>query len=121
MRKTKGRMRGILSLVLALLLMVTMIPAQKVLAEGEPAGNPTGSTGNLTFQFANNSAEYGSVEWQDATGNWKKQQADGTVTATAVRVKYNKGGQLEPGAGLFLDGKNILEDKTNKTDLESEN
>lgn len=121
MRKTKGRMRGILSLVLALLLMVTMIPAQKVLAEGEPAGNPTGSTGNLTFQFANNSAEYGSVEWRDATGNWKKQQADGTVTATAVRVKYNKGGQLEPGAGLFLDGKNILEDKTNKTDLESEN
>lgn len=121
MRKTKGRMRGILSLVLALLLMVTMIPAQKVLAEGEPAGNPTGSTGNLTFQFANNSAEYGSVEWQDATGNWKKQQADGTVTATAVRVKYNKCGQLEPGAGLFLDGKNILEDKTNKTDLESEN
>ena len=121
MRKTKGRMRGILSLVLALLLMVTMIPTQKVLAEGEPAGNPTGSTGNLTFQFANNSAEYGSVEWQDATGNWKKQQADGTVTATAVRVKYNKGGQLEPGAGLFLDGKNILEDKTNKTDLESEN
>lgn len=121
MKKTKGRMRGILSLVLAMLLTVTMIPAQKVLAEGEPAGNPTGSTGNLTFQFANNSAEYGSVEWQDATGNWKKQQADGTVTATAVRVKYNKGGQLEPGAGLFLDGKNILEDKTNKTDLESEN
>ena len=121
MRKTKGRMRGILSLVLAMLLTVTMIPAQKVLAEGEAAGNPAGSTGNLTFQFANNSAEYGSVEWQDATGNWKKQQADGTVTATAVRVKYNKGGQLEPGAGLFLDGKNILEDKTNKTDLESEN
>ena len=121
MKKTKGRMRGILSLVLALLLTVTMIPAQKVLAEGEAAGNPTGSTGNLTFQFANNIAEYGSVEWQDATGNWKKQQADGTVTATAVRVKYNKGGQLEPGAGLFLDGKNILEDKANKTDLESEN
>ena len=121
MKKTKGRMRGILSLVLAMLLMVTMIPAQKVLAEGETAGNPTGSTGNLTFQFANNIAEYGSVEWQDATGNWKKQQADGTVTATAVRVKYNKGGQLEPGAGLFLDGKNILEDKANKTDLESEN
>lgn len=121
MRKTKGRMRGILSLVLAMLLTVTMIPAQKVLAEGEAAGNPAGSTGNLTFQFANNSAEYGSVEWQDATGNWKKQQADGTVTATAVRVKYNKGGQLEPGAGLFLDGKNILEDKANKTDLESEN
>lgn len=38
MRKTKGRMRGILSLVLALLLMVTMIPAQKVLAEGGSGG-----------------------------------------------------------------------------------
>ncbi len=49
MKKTKGRMRGILSLVLAMLLTVTMIPAQKVLAEGEAAGNTTGSTGNLTF------------------------------------------------------------------------
>lgn len=38
MKKTKGRMRGILSLVLALLLMVTMIPAQKVLAEGGSGG-----------------------------------------------------------------------------------
>lgn len=38
MRKTKGRMRGILSLVLAMLLMVTMIPAQKVLAEGGSGG-----------------------------------------------------------------------------------
>ena len=43
MKKTKGRMRGILSLVLAMLLTVTMIPAQKVLAEGEAAGNPTDS------------------------------------------------------------------------------
>lgn len=38
MKKTKGRMRGILSLVLAMLLMVTMIPAQKVLAEGGSGG-----------------------------------------------------------------------------------
>lgn len=38
MKKTKGRMRGILSLVLALLLTVTMIPAQKVLAEGGSGG-----------------------------------------------------------------------------------
>ena len=93
MKKTKGRMRGILSLVLAMLLMVTMIPAQKVLAEGEAAGNTAGNTGNLTFQFANNSAEYGSVEWKDNDGKWNTQQNDGTVTATAVRVKYNKGGQ----------------------------
>lgn len=38
MKKTKGRMRGILSLVLAMLLTVTMIPAQKVLAEGGSGG-----------------------------------------------------------------------------------
>lgn len=121
MKKTKGRMRGILSLVLAMLLLVTMIPVQKVLAEGDPAGNPAGNSGNLTFQFANNSAEYGSVEWKDNDGKWHAQQENATVTATAVRIKYNKGGQLEPGAGVFLDGNNILEDKTNKTALESEN
>lgn len=120
MRKTKGRMRGILSLVLAMLLMVTMIPAQKVLAEGEAAGNPAGNTGNLTFQFANNSAEYGSVEWKDNDGKWNTQQNDGTVTATAVRVKYNKGGQLEPGAGLYLGGGDILKNESNKTALQSD-
>ena len=38
MKKIKGRMRGILSLVLAMLLTVTMIPAQKVLAEGGSGG-----------------------------------------------------------------------------------
>lgn len=120
MRKTKGRMRGILSLVLAMLLTVTMIPAQKVLAEGEAAGNPTGSTGNLMFQFANNSAEYGSVEWKDTTGNWHTQNENGTVTAAVVRVKCASGGQLEPGAGLYLDGKDILAKETNKTALQSD-
>ena len=120
MKKTKGRMRGILSLVLAMLLMVTMIPAQKVLAEGETAGNPTGSTGNLMFQFANNSAEYGSVEWKDTTGNWHTQNENGTVTAAVVRVKCASGGQLEPGAGLYLDGKDILAKETNKTALQSD-
>lgn len=120
MKKTKGRMRGILSLVLAMLLTVTMIPAQKVLAEGEAAGNPTGSTGNLVFQFANNSAEYGSVEWKDTTGNWHTQNENGTVTAAVVRVKCASGGQLEPGAGLYLDGKDILAKETNKTALQSD-
>lgn len=120
MKKTKGRMRGILSLVLAMLLTVTMIPAQKVLAEGEAAGNPTGSTGNLMFQFANNSAEYGSVEWKDTTGNWHTQNENGTVTAAVVRVKCASGGQLEPGAGLYLDGKDILAKETNKTALQSD-
>ena len=120
MRKTKGRMRGILSLVLAMLLTVTMIPAQKVLAEGESAGNTEGNTGNLTFQYEDTALGFGYVEWKDDTGNWHTQQNDGTVTATAVRVNCVSGGQLEPGAGLYLDGDNILKDKANKTALESE-
>lgn len=109
-------MRGILSLVLAMLLMVTMIPAQKVLAEGDPAGN----TGNLMFQYEDTALGFGYVEWKDDTGNWHTQQNDGTVTATAVRVNCVSGGQLEPGAGLYLDGDNILKDKANKMALESE-
>ena len=118
MKKTKGRMRGILSLVLAMLLLVTMIPVQKVLAEGDPAGNPAGNSGNLTFQYEDTALGFGYVEWKDDTGNWHTQQNDGTVTATAVRVNCVSGGQLEPGAGLYLDGDNILKDKANKTALE---
>ena len=120
MKKTKGRMRGILSLVLALLLMVTMIPAQKVLAEGEAAGNQPENAGNLTFQYEDTALGFGYVQWKDNAGTWHTQQNDGTVTATAVRIKYDNGGQLEPGAGLFLDGNNILKDKANKTALELE-
>lgn len=120
MRKTKGRMRGILSLVLAMLLTVTMIPAQKVLAEDGTSGSTAESTGNLTFQYEDTALGFGYVEWKDNAGDWHTQQKNDTVTATAVRIKYDHGGQLEPGAGLYLDGKNILEDKTNKTDLESE-
>lgn len=117
MKKTKGRMRGILSLVLAMLLMVTMIPAQKVLAEGDPAGN----TGNLTFQYEDTALGFGYIQWKDNTGTWHTQQENGTVTATAVRIKYDHGGQLESGAGLFLGGVNILTDERSKTVLESEN
>ena len=121
MRKTKGRMRGILSLVLAMLLMVTMIPAQKVLAEGETAGNTAENTGNLTFQYEDTALGFGYIQWKDNAGTWHTQQENGTVTATAVRIKYDHGGQLESGAGLFLGGVNILTDERSKTVLESEN
>lgn len=121
MRKTKGRMRGILSLVLAMLLTVTMIPAQKVLAEGDPAGNTAGNTGNLTFQYEDTALGFGYIQWKDNTGTWHTQQENGTVTTTAVRIKYDHGGQLESGVGLYLDGKDILKDEANKTALESEN
>ena len=121
MKKTKGRMRGILSLVLAMLLTVTMIPAQKVLAEDGTSGSTAESTGNLTFQYEDTALEFGYVEWKDNAGDWHTQQKNDTVTATAVRIKYDHGGQLEPGAGLYLDGKDILKDEANKTALESEN
>ena len=86
MRKTKGRMRGILSLVLAMLLTVTMIPAQKVLAEGEAAGSTAENTRNLTFQYEDTALGFGYVQWKDNAGTWHTQQNDGTVTATAVRI-----------------------------------
>ncbi len=121
MKKTKGRMRGILSLVLAMLLTVTMIPAQKVLAEDGTSGSTAESTGNLTFQYEDTALGFGYVEWKDNAGDWHTQQKNDTVTATAVRIKYDHGGQLEPGAGLYLDGKDILKDEANKTALESEN
>lgn len=121
MRKTKGRMRGILSLVLAMLLTVTMIPAQKVLAEGESAGSTAENTGNLEFQYKDTALGFGYVQWKDNAGTWHTQQENGTVTATAVRIKYDHSGQLESGAGLYLDGKDILKDEANKTALESEN
>lgn len=121
MRKTKGRMRGILSLILAMLLTVTMIPAQKVLAEGEPTGNPEGNTGNLTFQYEDTALGFGYIQWKDNAGTWHTQQENGTVTATAVRIMYDNGGQLGPGAGLFLGGGNILTDETTKKVLESTN
>ena len=114
-------MRGILSLVLAMLLTVTMIPAQKVLAEDGTSGSTAESTGNLTFQYEDTALEFGYVEWKDNAGDWHTQQKNDTVTATAVRIKYDHGGQLEPGAGLYLDGKDILKDEANKTALESEN
>lgn len=121
MKKTKGRIRGILSLVLAMLLTVTMIPAQKVLAEDGPSRSATENTGNLTFQYEDTALGFGYIQWKDNAGTWHTQQENGTVTATAVRIKYDHGGQLESGAGLFLGGVNILTDERSKTVLESEN
>ena len=121
MKKTKGRIRGILSLVLAMLLTVTMIPAQKVLAEDGPSRSTTENTGNLTFQYEDTALGFGYIQWKDNAGTWHTQQENGTVTATAVRIKYDHGGQLKSGAGLFLDGVNILTDERSKTVLESEN
>lgn len=121
MKKTKGRIRGILSLVLAMLLTVTMIPAQKVLAEDGPSRSTTENTGNLTFQYEDTALGFGYIQWKDNAGTWHTQQENGTVTATAVRIKYDHGGQLESGAGLFLGGVNILTDERSKTVLESEN
>lgn len=111
MKKTKGRMRGILSLVLAMLLTVTMIPAQKVLAEGEAAGNPTGSTGNLTFaSFDSTDVSLGEVQWKNGDADtWHTQTTTGDVTATNVRIVVKENANLGQHMALRIGGQNILQ------------
>ena len=104
-------MRGILSLVLAMLLMVTMIPAQKVLAEGESAGNPTGSTGNLTFaSFDSTDVSLGEVQWKNGDADtWHTQTTTGDVTATNVRIVVKENANLGQHMALRIGGQNILQ------------
>lgn len=120
MKKTKGRMRGILSLVLAMLLMVTMIPAQKVLAEGETAGNPTGSTGNLTFaSFDSTDISLGEVQWKNGDADtWHTQTTTGDVTATNVRIVVKENANLGQHMALRINGQDILQ--TNLETLKSD-
>lgn len=115
MRKTKGRMRGILSLVLAMLLTVTMIPAQKVLAEGEAAG----STGNLTFaSFDSTDISLGEVQWKNGDADtWHTQTTTGDVTATNVRIVVKENANLGQHMALRIGGQNILQ--TNLETLKS--
>lgn len=115
MKKTKGRMRGILSLVLAMLLMVTMIPTQKVLAEGEPSG----STGNLTFaSFDSTDISLGEVQWKNGDADtWHTQTTTGNVTATNVRIVVKENANLGQHTALRIGGQNILQ--TNLETLKS--
>lgn len=115
MRKTKGRMRGILSLVLAMLLTVTMIPAQKVLAEGEPSG----STGNLTFaSFDSTDISLGEVQWKNGNADtWHTQTTTGDVTATNVRIVVKGNANLGQHMALRINGQDILQ--TNLETLKS--
>ena len=119
MKKTKGRMRGILSLVLALLLMVTMIPAQKVLAEGEPAGNQPENAGNLTFaSFDSTDVSLGEVQWKNGDADtWHTQTTTGDVTATNVRIVVKKNANLGQHMALRINGQDILQ--TNLETLKS--
>ena len=119
MKKTKGRMRGILSLVLALLLMVTMIPAQKVLAEGEAAGNQPENAGNLTFaSFDSTDISLGEVQWKNGDADtWHTQTTTGDVTATNVRIVVKENANLGQHMALRIGGQNILQ--TNLETLKS--
>lgn len=119
MKKTKGRMRGILSLVLAMLLTVTMIPAQKVLAEGEAAGSTAENTGNLTFaSFESTDISHGEVQWKNGDADtWHTQTATGDVTATNVRIVVKKNANLGQHMALRINGQDILQ--TNLETLKS--
>lgn len=112
MKKTKGRMRGILSLVLAMLLTVTMIPAQKVLAEGEAAGN-------LTFaSFDSTDTSLGEVQWKNGEADtWHTQTTKGDVTATNVRIVVKGNANLGQHMALRINGQDILQ--TNLETLKS--
>lgn len=115
MKKTKGRMRGILSLVLAMLLTVTMIPTQKVLAEGEPSG----STGSLTFaSFDSTDISLGEVQWKNGDADtWHTQTTTGNVTATNVRIVVKENANLGQHMALRINGQDILQ--TNLETLKS--
>lgn len=119
MKKTKGRMRGILSLVLAMLLTVTMIPAQKVLAEGEAAGSTAENTGNLTFaSFESTDISHGEVQWKNGDADtWHTQTTTGDVTATNVRIVVKKNANLGQHMALRINGQDILQ--TNLETLKS--
>ena len=119
MRKTKGRMRGILSLVLAMLLTVTMIPAQKVLAEGESAGSTAENTGNLTFaSFESTDLSHGEVQWKNGDADtWHTQTTTGDVTATNVRIVVKENVNLGQHMALRINGQDILQ--TNLETLKS--
>ena len=120
MKKTKGRMRGILSLVLAMLLTVTMIPAQKVLAEGEPAGSTAENTGNLTFaSFESTDISHGEVQWKNGDADtWHTQTTTGDVTATNVRIVVKENANLGQHMALRINGQDILQ--TNLETLKSD-
>lgn len=119
MKKTKGRMRGILLLVLAMLLTVTMIPAQKVLAEGEAAGSTAENTGNLTFaSFESTDISHGEVQWKNGDADtWHTQTTTGDVTATNVRIVVKKNANLGQHMALRINGQDILQ--TNLETLKS--
>lgn len=119
MKKTKGRMRGILSLVLAMLLTVTMIPAQKVLAEGEAVGSTAENTGNLTFaSFESTDISHGEVQWKNGDADtWHTQTTTGDVTATNVRIVVKKNANLGQHMALRINGQDILQ--TNLETLKS--
>ena len=119
MRKTKGRMRGILSLVLAMLLMVTMIPEQKVLAEDGTSGSTAGNSGNLTFaSFDSTDTSLGEVQWKNGSEDtWHTQTTTGDVTATNVRIVVKGNVNLGQHMALRIDGNDILQ--TNLETLKS--
>lgn len=119
MKKTKGRMRGILSLVVAMLLMVTMIPAQKVLAEGETAGSTAENRGNLTFaSFESTDISHGEVQWKNGDADtWHTQTTTGDVTATNVRIVVKGNANLGQHMALRINGQDLLQ--TNLETLKS--
>lgn len=123
MKKKRGKMHGLLSLLLALLLVVSLLPVQKVLADN---GSQSGQ-GNLKFSsFDSTDLTYGEVQWKNGDAdNWHTQTTAESLTATKVRIKVNADGKMVDHMALQKIGadnrtQNLLRDDTVKEQLLSD-
>ena len=123
MKKKRGKIRGLLSLLLAMLLAVSLLPAQKVLADN---GSQSGQ-GNLTFSsFDSTDLTYGEVQWKNGDAdNWHTQTTAESLTATKVRIIVNANGKMVDHMALQRIGadnrtQNLLRDDTIKEQLLSD-
>lgn len=79
------------------------------------------TTNNLTFSYDRTDLSCGEVQWKDSEENWHTQTTNGSVSATAVRIKYSNNGTLASHTALRVNGANILPDNNIKNALESDN
>ena len=76
------------------------------------------TTNNLTFSYDRTDLSCGEVQWKDSEENWHTQTTNGSVSATAVRIKYSNNGTLASHTALRVDGSNILSDNNIKNTLD---
>ncbi len=116
----KKKTRGLMSLLLAMFLAVSLLPAQKVLADD---GSLSGQ-GNLKFSsFDSTDLTYGEVQWKNGDADdWHTQTTAASLTATKVRIIVNANGKMADYMALQKIGadnstQNLLQDAASKAAL----